>query len=297
MKGEAAARDGRSTSAAPVRDPEVPGPGDDLDRAAVAAIRERASLRPAASIILGSGLARALEALEAIEEIGYDELPGFPSPSVPGHPGRLRLGALAGVPVAAFVGRLHYYEGHTMATASLPVRVARLLGAGTMVLTAAVGAIDAALLPGTVVVGVDHVNLMGASPLRGWRRADGSPPFVDLSEPYDRRLARSATEHAEALGIPAAEGVYAAVAGPSYETPAEAAFLRMAGASVVGMSVVPEAVPARALGLRVLGLFAVTNAVGRPVAHEEVVSASDAAAASIGGILAGVLPAMDPKGA
>jgi purine nucleoside phosphorylase len=104
-------------------------------------------------------------------------------------------------------------------------------------------------------------------------------------------------EHAEALGIPVAEGVYAAVAGPSYETPAEAAFLRMAGASVVGMSVVPEAVPARALGLRVLGLFAVTNAVGRPVAHAEVVSASDAAAASIGGILAGVLPAMDPKGA
>ncbi len=275
----------------------VSGPADSLARAAASVIRSRTSFVPVAGIVAGSGLAAALDRLVAAEEFGYDELPGFPSPSVPGHEGRLRLGEIAGVPVAAFLGRFHYYEGHSMAVASLPVRVAKLLGAGTMILTAAVGGLSPGLGAGTVVIGSDHLNMMGASPLRGWRNPDKSPPFVDLSAAYDRRLREIALERAEALGLSAAEGVYAAMAGPSYETPAEAALLRRAGAAVAGMSVVPESVPARALGMRVLGLFAVTNEVGRPVEHANVVKASNEAAASIGRLLAEVLPRVESKGA
>lgn len=275
----------------------APGPADSLARAAASAIRSRTSVLPVAGIVAGSGLAAALDQLVVAEDIGYGELPGFPVPSVPGHDGRLRLGEIAGVPVAAFLGRFHYYEGHSMSVASLPVRVASLLGAGTMVLTAAVGGLSPGLGAGTVVVGSDHLNMMGASPLRGWRNPDGSPPFVDLSAAYDRGLREIALERAEALGVPAAEGVYAAMAGPSYETPAETAFLRREGATVVGMSVVPESVPARALGMRVLGLFAVTNEVGQPVEHANVVRASNEAAVSIGRLLAEVLPRVESKGA
>jgi purine-nucleoside phosphorylase len=268
----------------------LPRPADDLAPSAARAIRALTPLRPEVGIVLGSGLASLLEGLVVQREIPYDELPGFPIPRVPGHEGRLRLGEIAGVPVAAFLGRFHYYEGHSMAVASLPVRVARLLGAETMVLTAAVGALRAELAPGTVVVAADHLNMMGESPLRGWRHPDGSPPFVELSQTYDRELAAIAVGVAKADGVPVAEGVYAAMAGPSYETPAETAFLRGAGATVVGMSVVPEAVPSRALGMRVLGMFAVTNAVGEAVEHGEVLRASKQAGSSMGRILGEVLP-------
>ena len=268
---------------------ELPAPVQDGAPAAAAAIRERAALRPRAGIVLGSGLASALEGLDISDEIPYDDVPGFPLPTVAGHVGLLRLGHISGVPVAAFLGRFHYYEGHSMAVAALPVRHARLLGARTMVLTAAVGALRPELVPGTVVVATDHLNMMGESPLRGWRGRDGSPPFIELSETYDRDLVARAMSVGAALGVPISGGVYAAMPGPSYETPAETAFLRDAGASVVGMSVVPEAVPSRALGMRVLGLFAVTNAVGSAVAHDEVLRISNDAGRSIGRILAEVL--------
>jgi inosine/guanosine/xanthosine phosphorylase family protein len=268
---------------------ELPAPVHDVAPAAAAAIRERVPLRPRAGIVLGSGLASALDGLDISDEIPYDDVPGFPLPTVAGHVGLLRFGHIAGVPVAAFLGRFHYYEGHSMAVASLPVRFARLLGARTMVLTAAVGALRPELAPGAVVVATDHLNMMGESPLRGWRGRDGSPPFIELSETYDRDLVTRAMSAGAALGIPISGGVYAAMPGPSYETPAETAFLRDAGASVVGMSVVPEAVPSRALGMRVLGLFAVTNAVGSAVAHDEVLRISNDAGRSIGRIVAEVL--------
>ena len=276
---------------------QLPAPLEDVAPAAAAAIRQRASLRPRAGIVLGSGLASALDGLVASDEIPYADLPGFPLPTVAGHVGRLRLGHIAGVPIVAFLGRFHYYEGHPMAVASLPVRVARLLGARTMVLTAAVGALQPELAPGTVVVATDHLNMMGESPLRGWRSSDGSTPFVELSETYDRELAAHAIRAGRALHVPIVGGVYAAMPGPSYETPAETAYLRSAGATVVGMSVVPEAVPSRALGMRVLGLFAVTNAVGRAAAHDEVLRVSSEAGSSIGRILGDVLASGEAKGA
>ncbi|MDP9341693.1 MAG: purine-nucleoside phosphorylase [Actinomycetota bacterium] len=272
-------------------------PGEDLAAKALAVIRERTSLRPVAGVILGSGLGAAVQGVEEEAAFPYPALPGFAATTVPGHAGRLVLGRLAGTPVAVFLGRMHYYEGNPMARSALPVQVSRLLGADTMVLTASVGALDASFAPGTVVVGSDHINLMGENPLRGWRRPDGSPPFVDLSAVYDPWLAAVAVEEAQSIGAPVGRGVYLAVSGPSYETPAEIEFMRRAGGSVVGMSVVPEAVPARALGMRVLGLFSVTNAVGGEVSHQEVIRVGTQMGSVIGRLLAGVLPRLAGTGA
>ena len=269
----------------------LPGPGDRLPEEAAAVIRERTSMAPEFAVVLGSGLAPAVADLESDAGLSFDGLPGFPPPSVPGHPGRFVTGTLAGVPIAAFLGRIPYYEGHPMSLCTLPVRVARALGAHTIVLTAAVGAIDAELAPGELVVARDHLNLMGAGPLRGWRRPDGTPPFVDLSALYDLELAAEAMGAAEELGLRPSRGVYAAVPGPTYETAAEIELLRRVGATVVGMSVVPEALAAAALGMRVLGLFVVTNATGGPkLDHEDVVRVGADAAAGLGRLLSRLAP-------
>jgi purine-nucleoside phosphorylase len=269
-----------------------PDPGDGLGAAAAAAIRERANLVPAAGVVCGSGLGGCLSGIRVAADVDYADVPGFPPPTVPGHAGRLRLGTLGGVPIAGFLGRIHFYEGYPMSLATLPVRVARELGAETMVLTAAVGAVSPTLSAGTIVVATDHLNMMGENPLRGWRYADGSPPFVELSNVYDPVMADAVVADARSLGIRVEHGVYAAMPGPSYETPAETAWLRSAGAAVVGMSVVPEAVVARALGMRVLGLFAVTNAVGEHVEHDDVVRTSNAAATAMGTLLDRLMPSI-----
>jgi purine-nucleoside phosphorylase len=276
-----------------VTEPTLPGPNDGVDAGIVAAVRSRSDAEPVAGVVLGSGLGKTIAVAKELAgasegvEIPYGELPGFPPPSVKGHAGKLWIGELGGRTVAIFQGRIHFYEGHGMPLASITTRVARGLGARTMVLTTAVGAIDTTLAGGTLVVIRDHLNLMGANPLSGWRMPDGSPAFIDVSGVYDPGLSSAALEAAGSHGgIPVAEGVYGAVPGPSYETPAETEFLRRGGATVVGMSMVPEAVAARALGMRVLGLSFVTNAAGAAVSHEEVLEASDAAAAAIGRVLA-----------
>ena len=268
----------------------LPGPPDTLAEEAAAVVRGRTAARPAAGIILGSGLGEALRDIDEEAALSYEDLPGFPEPTVPGHAGKLVLGRLAGVPVAAFLGRIHFYEGHPLQLCGLPVRLARHLGARTMVLTASVGGLAPDLLPGTLVVGSDHLNFQGQNPLRAWRRPDGSPVFLDVSEVYDPELADLAYAEAEALGVPVARGVYAAMQGPTYETPAEIAFLRNSGASVVGMSVVPEAFPARALGMRVVGLFSVTNAVGVHVDHVDVVRVANEMSSAVAGVLRGIAP-------
>jgi purine-nucleoside phosphorylase len=261
----------------------------------VAEIRRRTELAPSVALVLGSGLGETIrvakEAMGADEgvEFGYAELPGFPPPTAVGHAGTLWIGALAGRTFAAFQGRIHFYEGHGMGFASITSQVAAALGARTIVLTAAVGAIDLSLAAGAIVVVRDHLNLMGTNALQGWRTADGSPAFVDIAGLYDEELSTAALDAAVRAGSPATEGVYAAVAGPSYETPAEAAFIRQAGATVVGMSMVPEAVAARALGMRVLGLCFVTNEAGATVSHEDVLEASRTAADSLGRIVAGLV--------
>jgi purine-nucleoside phosphorylase len=283
----------------------LPSPGDDVVDRVVDSVRDRTAARPVGALVLGSGLGSVLEVARAeagstVEaDIPYAELDGFPRPSVLGHAGRLWVGEIGGVEIAAFEGRVHYYEGHPMSLASITARVAAALGARSIVLTAATGGIDPTLPPGSLLVVRDHVNLMGANPLRGWRMPDGSPPFVDLSAVYDADLSAGAIEAARRIAAEAEragdtvvavrEGVYAAFSGPTYETPAEIEYARRAGASVVGMSMVPEAVVARALGLRVLGLSFVTNTAGASVSHDEVLAASERAAGAIGRTLAAVV--------
>jgi purine-nucleoside phosphorylase len=274
----------------------LPSPGDRLAEEAAGVVRERTSLVPSFGLILGSGLGAVVDDITDAETFAFADLPGFPAPSVPGHQGRLSLGRLDGVPVAAFRGRIHYYEGNDLATCALPVRLARILGARTMVLTAAVGGIERSLVAGSIAVGTDQINMLGANPLRGWRNPDGSPPFVDMSEVFDRELADRAFERAGALDIDVSRGVYVAMPGPTYETPAEIESLRRAGGTVVGMSVVPESTAARALGMRVLGLFSVTNLAGDPATHEEVLAMADRAAVGTRRLIHELLPYLTPGG-
>lgn len=273
-----------------------PSPGDRLAEEAAGAVRERSSVVPSVALILGSGLGDVAAELAEPETFSYADLPGFPAPSVPGHAGELSLGLLDGVATAAFRGRIHYYEGHELSLCGLPARLARLLGAETLVVTAAAGALDRGLEPGSIVVGTDQVNLLGAV-LRGWRKPDGSPPFVDMSDVYDTELATLALERGRELGLPVSPGVYVAMPGPVYETPAEVAMLRSAGGSVVGMSVVPETTVARALGMRVLGLFSVTNHAGEHATHDDVLAMADRAAATTRSLLREVLPRLADAGA
>jgi purine-nucleoside phosphorylase len=261
----------------------------------VQAIREQTLLQPVAGVVLGSGLSGAVQTIrDAAEgegvEISYADLPGFPAPSVAGHAGRLWIGEVGERALVVFQGRIHLYEGHGMPMASITSRLSAELGARTMVLTAATGALDPTIDAGSLVVLADHLNLMGVNPLNGWRYPDGSPAFVDVSAVYDAQLADAALASARArVGERVREGVYVALSGPSYETPAETRMLLQLGGTVVGMSMVPEAVVARALGMRVLGLAFATNAAGVEVSHEEVLAASAAAAGTIGDVVVELL--------
>jgi len=267
------------------------GPGDDHAERAAKAIRATGASPPLVAIITGSGLGAATSGIEPEAELSFGELPGFPTSTVPGHEGRLVLGRLAGVAVVAFRGRLHHYEGHPMSLVTLPTRLAAELGARSLISTGAVGGIDPLLEAGSLVVGTDQINFLGENPLRGWRDENGRPPFVDATHAYDPDLAELAMSCASELGIPAASGVYAAMPGPTYETPTEIEFLKRAGASVVGMSVVPEALASAALGMRFAGLFCVTNAAGvEPVDHLDVIETAEGFARHLGDLLGMMLP-------
>ncbi len=271
----------------------TPGPGDALAAQAAAVVRVETDLVPRIGLVLGSGLGPALgEALEEAASFSFTDLPGFPPSGVPGHAGRLVLGRLAGVPVAAFFGRVHFYEGHGMDVPALLPRLSKELGAGTMVLTAAVGGLVPGEAAGTVVILRDHLNMMGAAPLRGWRYPDGMPTFISTTGVYDEALRDLAFERAQALGITSSIGVYAAMSGPAYETPTEVKMLQGAGATVVGMSMVPEALPATALEMRVLGICSLTNAFGEHVEHDEVVRVSNETAVAVGRLLVDLFPRM-----
>lgn len=273
--------------------PGAPGPGDDLAAQAAAVVRSATDLVPRAGVVLGSGLGPALvDALIETASFSFTDLPGFPPSGVPGHAGKLVLGHLAGVPVAAFFGRIHFYEGHGMDVPALLPRLSKELGADTMVLTAAVGGLVPGEAGGTVVILRDHLNMMGVAPLRGWRYPDGMPTFISTTGVYDEALRDLAFERAQALGVASSIGVYAAMSGPAYETPTEVRMLQAAGATVVGMSMVPEALPATALEMRVLGICSLTNAFGEHIEHEDVVRVSNETAVAVGRLLVDLFPRM-----
>jgi xanthosine phosphorylase len=229
--------------------------------AAAQVVREAAGDRPPPrlGLVLGSGLGGLADALEDAVAIAYAELPGFPVGAVAGHAGRLVLGTLAGTPVVALQGRAHLYEGIPVADLAVPARTVRALGAEAIVLTNAAGSLNPAVTPGQIMAITDHINLMGANPLTGPNDDALGPRFVGLGDAYDPALRARLHAAADAEGVALADGVYLAVAGPSFETPAEIRAFKILGADAVGMSTVPEVIVARHCGLRVAAVSAITN--------------------------------------
>jgi len=249
---------------------------DNYSRAENAArvIRARTGAEAKIALVLGSGLGGFADEFAESVSLPYSEIPGFVSSTAQGHVGRLVSGKVEGVPVFAMQGRVHYYEGYSLEEVTLPIRTFKLLGVNTLILTNAAGGIDVQLTQGALMVISDHLNLMGVNPLRGCNDERFGPRFPDMSEVYTRELQELATEEARALGVIVRRGIYAALAGPCYETPAEIHMLRAFGADAVGMSTVPEAIVARHMGMKVLGISCITNmAAGisdAPINHEEV---------------------------
>ena len=223
------------------------------------AIRSQSALVPRVALALGTGLGNVVEAIEVETSIPFADIPHFPEPTVESHAGRLLLGSLEGVPVAAMQGRLHRYEGYTLQEVTFPIRVLRLLGAESLIVSGACGGMDPLFDLGDLVLLDDQINLMGDSPLVGPNLDEFGPRFPDMSEPFDRALQERALEFALGRGIRLQRGVYAGVVGPNLETRAEYRMLRRMGAHVVGMSTIPEVIVARHMGMRVLGLSVVTD--------------------------------------
>ena len=237
-------------------------------------IRSRTAEEARIALVLGSGLGGFAEELKDAVTLPYREIPGFVSSTAQGHVGSLVIGKVEGVPVLAMQGRVHYYEGYSLEEVTFPIRTFKLLGINTLVLTNAAGGVDVELNQGALMVISDHLNLMGVNPLRGPNDERFGPRFPDMSEVYSRELQELVIEEARDLGVTVRRGIYAGLAGPSYETPAEIHMLRAFGADAVGMSTVPEAIVARHMGMKVLGISCITNmAAGiseNPINHEEV---------------------------
>jgi len=254
------------------------------DRAQRAAeqIRSRAGARPSVAVVLGSGLGGFAEELSDSSSIPYKEIQGFAQATVEGHAGQLVIGRAGTVAVAAMQGRFHFYEGYSLDDVTFPVRVLKLLGVQTLILTNAAGSLNTEFTPGSLMVISDHINLMGVNPLRG-------PEFIDMSEAYSREY----REIAKKVGI-LKEGVYAGLLGPSYETPAEIRYLRTIGADLVGMSTVPEVIAANHMGIKVLGISCVTNmAAGilpQKLTHSEVLATGDRVKDTLAALLRAVIP-------
>jgi inosine/guanosine/xanthosine phosphorylase family protein len=261
-----------------------------VPEADVRRIREVTAM-PRVALVLGSGLSGLASAADDALVVPYSELAGFPrAGSVAGHAGALVCGTLSDVPVVMFQGRVHQYQGVSALDAAYPARLAAALGCEVLVVTNAAGGVVERLRSGDIVLISDQMNLMGTNPLTGWSGPEGGTPFVPMRDAYDPDLRARAYNAATEEGIILHDGVYAGLLGPSYETPAEVAYLRGIGADVVGMSTVPEVIAARALGLRVLGFSLVTNAAaGEGLSHEEVLEAGRLAADDLTRLMLAIL--------
>ncbi len=265
---------------------------------AVAVIRQKASLRPDIGLVLGSGLGTLADTLADRVVIPYEDIPGWPRATVSGHRGNLVIGEIEGQIVAAQQGRAHYYEGYTMQQVTFPIRVMHALGIRTVILTNAAGGVHPSYQVGDLMLIEDHINLpgmVGANPLMGPNDDRVGERFVGLAQAYDRKLRQRALEVAQENGIPLHSGVYCAVSGPSFETPAEIRMIRALGGDAVGMSTVHEVLVARHAGMRVMACSGVTNraidAVDTDLEtnHEEVLEASKVIVPRLTAILKGVL--------
>jgi purine-nucleoside phosphorylase len=245
-------------------------------------------------LVLGSGLGAFADDLEDAIAIPYEELPGFARSTVEGHAGRLVLGKVGGTPVVVLQGRFHFYEGYALDEVTFPIRVLGLLGIKALVLTNAAGGLNNSFTQGALMVISDHLNLMGTNPLLGPNDPRFGTRFPDMSEVYDREFQEATIAESHAMKIELKRGIYAALTGPSYETPAEIRMLRALGADAVGMSTVPEAIVARHMGVRVLGISCITNmaagVLDRPIDHAEVMETGEAVRATFTELLRRTIP-------
>jgi purine-nucleoside phosphorylase len=266
-------------------------------RKAAAFIKKRApGFTPDIGFVLGSGLAKAVPPLEKTIVIPYRDIPGFPRTTVPGHEGKLILGRSSGRSVAVMQGRFHYYEGHAMESIALPVRALEYMGLKTMIVTAAVGSMREKVKPGHFTVVTDHINLMGRNPLRAFHEEEFGTMFPDMTQAYDPRLSKLILTACRKRKVPVHEGVYLAVGGPSYETPAEIRAFKTMGGDVVGMSVVPEVIPARQMGLTTAALVWTSNmAAGLPGSiqnHGDVLALGARVSDDLRGVLSDLIKAI-----
>ncbi|HEX3702492.1 MAG TPA: purine-nucleoside phosphorylase [Vicinamibacterales bacterium] len=257
------------------------------------AIRARVRAVPDVAIVLGSGLGEFAGRLGGAVSMAYGEIPRWPVSRVIGHDGRLAIGSAGGRLVAALAGRSHAYEGHDMQTITFAVRALGVLGVRTLILTNAAGGVNTTFLQGALMVIDDHINLIGGNPLAGANDDRFGPRFPDMTEVYSSRLRAVADEAGRAIGMRLPHGVYAALLGPSYETPAEIRYLRTIGADAVGMSTVPEAIAARHMGMDVLGISCISNmAAGvlpEPLRHEDVMETTRRVRGQFIALLEGIL--------
>jgi len=267
---------------------------------AAAAIRARTPLIPQVALILGSGLGAWADKLAGATRIDYAEIPHFARSRVAGHAGRLVLGERAGARCVAMQGRIHMYEGHSAAAVAFPARVMIALGAKVVIVTNAAGGLDASWKPGTLMLIADHIDLLRDHALRGANDERLGPRFPDMTHTYAPELRRIARGVAERAGIPLVEGVYTAMPGPTYETPAEVRMLQFLGGHATGMSTVPEVVAARHMGARVLGISCITNLAagitGQTLSHDEVTETANRVRATFEQLLDGIIAALLAEG-
>jgi purine-nucleoside phosphorylase len=270
--------------------------GSEFGRAERAAkfILAKTKLRPKVAVVLGSGLGAFADELSDATRIPYSKIPHFPRSTAVGHAGRLVIGKSAGVPVAAMQGRVHFYEGYSLTDVVFPMRALARMGIRAAILTNAAGGINTDFNEGALVIIRDHINLQGSNPLIGPNDERFGPRFPDMTQAYWKSYRQIALEQARHLKIDVFEGVYAALSGPSYETPAEIRYLRGIGADLVGMSTAPEVIAARHMGLRVLGISCVTNmAAGildRVIDQDEVLETGERVKDQFVALLQAVLP-------
>jgi len=256
-------------------------------------IRRRCPALPETAIVLGSGLGDFSDTLLNAITASYAELPHWPASNVIGHAGRLVIGDVAGKRIAALSGRVHFYEGHDLATVVFATRVMGRLGVRHLILTNAAGGINTTLTQGALMIIDDHINLMGTNPLIGPNDDRFGPRFPDMSEVYSARLRKIADDAARTRGVSVSHGVYVGVPGPSYETPAEIEFFRKMGADAIGMSTVPEAIAARHMGMEILGISCITNAAAgvghQPIVHDDVIATGRRVRDSLISLLEGII--------
>lgn len=242
-------------------------------------LNSKENIKPEIGIILGSGLGIIAEEICDKVTIPYSKIPYFPESTVVGHNGQFIFGYLEGKPVVCMDGRFHYYEGYDLKQVTLPIRVMKKLGVSTLLVTNAAGGVNESYVPGDLMIIKDHINLLGQNPLRGKNDDEFGQRFPDMSEAYNEGLRKAVLESASELNIKVQEGVYAALSGPNYETPAEIRYVRKIGVDAVGMSTVPEVIVANHCGIKVLGISCITNmAAGvlkKKLNHQEVMETAN----------------------